>query len=129
MRNRKKLLTRVLVLLLSMPVLLVAFFVFIVGPVDTSKENSVQYAGVVESITEGPSYDIVFTMKDHPHTYYINRGLERGLDLASLQAELTGEQIELWYAKSWPMNGGHMTHLKHEGQVVFNEWKLANSGQ
>ena len=127
MANRKKVFYRFLVLLLAIPVLVVAFFVFIVGPVDSSRENSIQYAGVVASVAEGTSHDIVFRLKDHPHTYYINRGLESGLQLETLQKELTGQKIDLWYANSWPLKGGHITHLEHDGRIWFDEWQLADN--
>jgi hypothetical protein len=121
--KNKRTILRVLGVLISLPILFLAFLILVVGPVDTSKENSVQYAGVVENIYEGGTMDIVFALKDHPNTFYINRGLEHGFTLEELRADLLGKEVDLWYAKSWTTGiGGHMTRLEHNSKVLFNEW-------
>lgn len=124
MSSKKRNLLRIIGIALSLPILVLAFFVIVIGPVDTSRENSIQYAGVVESIHEGGTLDVVFRLRDHHNTFYINRGLEQGLDLEQLKADLIGEKVVLWYAKSWVSGeGGHITRLMHEEQVLFSEWK------
>lgn len=129
MFKSKRTLLRAIGIIISLPILVLAFFVFIIGPVNISKENSVQHAGVVENIREGGTLDIVFKLRDNPNTFYINRGLEQGFTLDELRADLLGEKVVLWYAKSWTTGeGGHMTRLTHDGNVLFNEWSEPVTG-
>jgi len=123
MRKHTKIIVRIISLLLAIPILVLAFMVFVIGPVDTSRANSVQFTGVISAIEEGSSYDIIFHFEDHPDRYYINRGLERGLTLQDLKNQLVGKEVILWHAKSWPGMGGHMTRLMHNDKVLFNEWE------
>ncbi len=89
--------------------------------VDTSQENSVAVTGVVTSIIEGPSYDIVFKLEGDDTRYYINRGVEQGLYIEDLQDELLGAEVELWVAQHPISNPRHITHLSH-GNIAFSEW-------
>lgn len=122
MNQNLKTILKVLGVLAGIPVLFLAFLIFVLGPVDTRKENSVEVKGEIVQIFEGPSYDIVFRVAGKPNTYYINRGIESGLELEALEHQLIGEQVSLWYAKSWPTSGGHITHLSFQGEVLYSEW-------
>ena len=110
-------------ILLAIPVSLAAFFLIVVGPVDISKDNCVLVKGTAVRIFEGPSYDIVFKLKEYDRVFYINRGIEQGLSVKGLQNDLLGQQVELWYAKSWPFDGGHMTQLQRRGKILYSEWE------
>lgn len=80
--------------------------------------------GFVEQISEGSSEDIVFKLHDSQNRYYINRGLEQGLDLADLRARLIGRKVTIKYPQYWSlMSGGstHLSKLEHNGQTVFSE--------
>ena len=58
--------------------------------------------GIIASIKEGGgAYDIVFKMQDDPKTYYINRGLQYGLNLDSLQRFFLNKKAALHYNKTW----------------------------
>ena len=52
----------------------------------------------ITKITEGPSYDIVFH-DDGTDYFYINRGLEHGLNLDSLNAKVLNKTVTLHLAK------------------------------
>ena len=52
----------------------------------------------ITKITEGPSYDIVFH-DDGTDYFYINRGLEYGLNLDSLNAKVLNKTVTLHLAK------------------------------
>lgn len=106
-------------LLVLLPFLLIALF----QPVDISRDNCKQITGIVEQIAEGTSYDIFFRLKDNPNRYYINRGLERGLTLPTLQQQLLGKEIDLWHAQSWQTSGGHITQVQIGEEVVYSEWE------
>lgn len=64
-------------------------------------ENTVSHFDYVEYVFEGPSSDIVFNLKDRQGYPYINRGLQRGLDLDVLKQELTNKYIEMKFVKHW----------------------------
>ena len=52
----------------------------------------------IKKITEGPSYDIVFH-DDGTDYFYINRGLEYGLNLDSLNTKVLNKTVTLHLAK------------------------------
>jgi len=52
----------------------------------------------IKKITEGPSYDIVFH-DDGTDYYYINRGLQQGLNLDSLNAKVLNKTVTLHLPK------------------------------
>jgi hypothetical protein len=52
----------------------------------------------ITKITEGPYYDIVFH-DDGTDYFYINRGLEYGLNLDSLNAKVLNKTVTLHLAK------------------------------
>lgn len=106
-------------LLVLLPFLLIVLF----SPVDIRKENCVQVMGKVETITEGTSYDVMVKLKDNRTIYYVNRGLERGLELTNLKKILEGQELELWYAKTWYLSGGHITQLQIGEEIIYSEWE------
>ncbi len=75
-------------------------------------------------ISAGTSNDIVFTDAQGDH-YYINRGLERGLNLDSLNAKVLNKTVTLHLAK---ILGGfvtseHIAQLSVDGQIIYTEFK------
>jgi len=90
--------------------------------VDTSKENSTPVTGVVIAVAEGPSNDILVQLDNHETMYYINRGIESGLEVESLSNELVGETITLWIGDQRLGTPSHITHLDH-GDVFYSEWQ------
>ena len=89
--------------------------------------DCVAVQGTVERIWEGSSYDVCFRLRNDPRTYYINRGLEQGLQLQQLKAELVGQPIDLWYVDLWtPMDPNSMSRhvsrvTRSDGEIVFDE--------
>ncbi len=102
-----------------LPFLCIAFL----QPVDTSKENCLQVAGIVEQLEEAGTKDIVFRLRDNPNLFYINRGLERGLTLPQLEQQLIGKKISLWHARSWQSTSQHIAHVQLGKEVIYSEWK------
>jgi len=104
------------------------YMIFIVkaGPVNTSKDNSVEVTGTVIQVYEGGVKDLAFKLKNNPNVYYINRALENGFDLHTIKNELVGEQITLWCAKSRrnPEGGGHMIQLQYKDSLYYTEWEV-----
>lgn len=109
-------------------IVLIAFFIIALIPVNTSKENAVEVSGTVKSVSEGGVKDLVFELENSKTTYYINRGLENGFDLAKAQTDFIGKEITLFYADSWtplaPLGttSKHISHAIVNEKVIYNEW-------
>jgi hypothetical protein len=109
-------------------VLIIAFFIIALIPIDTSMENSVKVTGTVKSVSEGGVRDMVFELENHKTSYYINRGFENGFDLAKARKDFEGKKITLFYADSWtPLapfgtTCKHITHAAVNDSVIFSEW-------
>ncbi len=121
-KQNKQLLLKVVSTLIAIPVLLIIFALVAIGPVDTSRSNCKQVEGVVEQISEATSYDIVFKLKDDNAIYYVNRGLERGLELNDLKAQLEGKKVSIWHAKTGYLEGGHITQVEAGEKIIYTEW-------
>jgi hypothetical protein len=76
---------------------------------------------VVRSISEGPSYDIIFH-SDSNDFYYINRGLENGLELDALRDSLLNKSVNLHLANTLVGSSNHIAQLSVDGQVVYTEF-------
>ncbi len=77
----------------------------------------------ITKIKEGTSYDIIF--KDtNGESYYINRGLERGLNLEALNTKVLNKTVTLHLAK---VLGGfatsnHIAQLSIGDAIIFTEF-------
>jgi hypothetical protein len=109
--------------------LLVLALFLVFKPNDHSKENSIQVNGVVKNITEGGVNDAVFELENDSITYYINRRLENGSDLAALKKEFLGKTVSIWFTNSWtPLapfgtKSKHITQLKSKDSIIYTEFK------
>lgn len=80
----------------------------------------------VTEVYEAGFKDIVFKLKGLDKQFYINRGLDRGLDLQELRASLTNKEILILYPKYWtpldPVNSiRHISKVEHDGKIIFTE--------
>lgn len=86
------------------------------------EECDVVTAKIVE-LREHPSLDIGFT-GDRGETFYINRGIESGLNLDSLNAKVLNKTVTLHLAK---IMGGvtsrHIAQLALDEEVIYTEFK------
>ncbi len=76
---------------------------------------------VVSQISEGTSYDIMFTATNGDF-YYINRGLEQGLDLEQLQDQLLNKKVNLHLAKTIAGTSNHIAQLAMNREVIYTEF-------
>ena len=80
----------------------------------------------ITKISEGSSYDIVFH-DDGTDFYYINRGLERGLNLDSLKTKVLNKTVTLHLAK---IMGGitseHISQMAVGDDIIFTEFETIN---
>lgn len=77
----------------------------------------------ITRITEGPSNDIVFH-DDGTDFYYINRGLERGLNLDSLNTKVLNKRVTLHLPKLFGgvVTSEHIAQLAIEDEIIFTEF-------
>ena len=90
---------------------------------NTKPEDCVVQTVKITKITEGASYDIVFH-DDGTDSFYINRGLEYGLNLDSLNAKVLNKTVTLHLAK---IMGGitseHISQLAIGDEIIYTEFK------
>ena len=102
-----------------------AILVFLPVPIPEDKDCLV-VKGTVAEIYEAGTKDMVFKLNGHERIYYVNRGLERGLNLKKLKAEMIGKEITIKYPRYWtPLDPGnsvrHISKIESKGRIVFTE--------
>ena len=97
-------------------------------PVSTpTPENCDVITGIAEEIRVGDGEaDIVVQMADDDAYYYINRGLESGLELSELRQSLEGHQITLAYVRHWSTlnlsgRNRHIAQISVGGEEIYSE--------
>jgi hypothetical protein len=75
----------------------------------------------IVKITEGSSYDIVFHDAGTDF-YYINRGLENGLNLDSLNAKVLNKTVTLHLPKLFYGTSEHIAQLAIDDEIIFTEF-------
>lgn len=107
--------------------LFVLLAIFTLCPVPTPPEKDcITIKGTVTHIYEGGVKDVVFVLDGRKETYYINRGLEQGLNLATLKKELEGKEITIKYPDYWSLldpgkSLRHISKIEYMGATVFSE--------
>jgi hypothetical protein len=104
-------------------VLTVGILVFRPVPIPNEKDCLIVQGSVIE-INEAGVKDIVFTITGQDKTFYINRGLERGLELQKLRAELIDKEVTIKYPKYWTPLGNsskHISKVESAGRTIFTE--------
>lgn len=120
-------------LFIGLGILFFVAAVLIFRPVPiVSEDTAIVETGIVSDIYEGGENDVVFRLENQKRRYYINRGLENGLELADLQERLIGREITLKYPDYWtPLDWNdeikHLSKVETEAEVIFNELKPARN--
>ena len=83
--------------------------------------------GCVEKITEAGTKDVCFKLEGERKIYYVNRGLENGLDLHQLRNELLNKVVTLKYPNHWTniFEGNfaiHIAKVEYEGKIIYSEF-------
>ncbi len=128
MKNMKtgKLFKQLLASIMIMAFITLLFLSFSPLPKATY-ENCEKITGEVINVFKGSGKnDIVINLKNDGNYYYVNRGLERGLNLEALQTQLINNNITLYYVKHWslldPYNKTrHVARLDFDGNKIYNE--------
>lgn len=84
-------------------------------------ENCEVVEVTIKKITKGSSYDIVFhdTGTDY---YYINRGLEQGLNLETLNAKVLNKTVTLHLPKLLFGTSEHIAQIAIDDEIIFTEF-------
>ncbi len=80
-------------------------------------------SGTVTAIYEAGDKDIVFKLQEHKNTFYINRGLERGLNLPNLKAVLLYKEILIKFPRHFSVGTKHISKIEAAGKTIFTELK------
>ena len=101
--------------------------VLVLRPVPIISENeAITETGIVSDIYEDGDNDIVFRLENNERIFYINRGLQNGLEINTLKEKLIGNPIILKYPKYWtPLDWNdkikHLSKVAFKDEIVFNE--------
>ena len=111
----------------SLIVLIIAVLIFRPVPIVTEK-NTISESGIVKEIYTNKGNDIIFILENVQRRFYINRGLEMGLELTDLKKRLIGNSIVMKYPKYWtPLDWNdkikHISKVEFNHEILFNELK------
>ena len=108
-------------------VLIIAVLIFRPVPI-VSESKAISEIGIVKEIYSNKGNDVIFIMLNTDRKFYINRGLENGLELNNLKEKLIGNSIVMKYPKYWtPLDWNnsikHLSKVKFKNEIIFNELK------
>ncbi len=112
----------------SLGFIFLVFITLALRPVpDATEDQCLITAGIVVDVYEAGTHDINFRLEGSDELFYINRGLESGLNLSEIRAALVGQKVELTYPKHWtPLDPFSKTHhlfkVQLGDQVVFSQF-------
>jgi len=75
----------------------------------------------ITEISERPGFDIVFN-ESSKDNFYINRGLENGLNLDSLNANILNKTVTLHLPKLFYGTSNHIAQLAIDNEIIFTEF-------
>jgi len=118
---------RVSILLLFLAFVIILFL--LVRPATINRENSIEVKAVVTGVSEGGLKDIVISLKDARDIYYINKGIEKGLNVDDLNKKLIKKSVTILYAKPrmlsrfGPMTDTRfITELRLDKEMIYSEF-------
>ena len=90
---------------------------------NASPENTLMTFGTIDEVHKAGEHGVVFTLEGDDRLYFIDKGLKRGLRFASLQEELPGKAVDIYYVKYWtPIDP--LSKVKHISKVNLNSTTL-----
>lgn len=109
-------------------VLIIALLYLAFRPIPVSRDNSIVINTTVDKVSEGSEDNIILKLNNVSGIFYINHGLQKGLDLDTLQKELQNHEVSVLYLKSnffsgfSPVKGTkYITELKLGERVIYSE--------
>ena len=128
-KTKKKLSKLIKITLVSFSLIILIIAVLIFRPVPiVSESNAISEIGIVKEIYSNKGNDVIFVMQNTDRRFYINRGLENGLELNNLKEKLIGNSIVVKYPKYWtPLDWNdkikHISKVEFNNEILFNELK------
>ena len=106
---------------------IIAVLIFRPVPI-VSESKAISEIGIVKEIYTNKGNDVIFIMLNTERKFYINRGLEYGLELDNLKEKLIGNPIVMKYPKYWtPLDWNnsirHISKVEFKNEIIFNELK------
>ena len=106
---------------------IIAVLIFRPVPI-VSESKAISEIGIVKEIYSNKGNDVIFVMLNTDRKFYINRGLENGLELNNLKEKLIGNSIVMKYPKYWtPLDWNnsirHISKVEFKNEIIFNELK------
>ena len=122
-----KIIMKYCLVLIGIIFLMVAVLILRPVPV-VSEDEAIIEEGIVAEIYEAGTKDLVFKLENNGRIFYVNRGLEMGLELDILREKLIGNAIILKYPEYWtPLDWNdrikHISKVEYNNEIVFNELK------
>jgi hypothetical protein len=109
-------------------VLIIALLYLAFRPIPVSRDNSIVISTTVDKVSEGSEDNIILKLNNTSGIFYINHGLQKGLNLDTLQQELQNREVSVLYLKSnffsgfSPVKGTkYITELKVGDRVIYSE--------
>ncbi len=89
-------------------------------------DDVMKIEGIVINVQEASGYDIVITLENDEHYYYINRGMLHGLTVEQLNTDILNKKVTLYAIKRWTIftrdgNMGHIAKLLIDNKELYNE--------
>lgn len=122
-----KKIAKIILISFSLIILIIAVLIFRPVPI-VSENRTISESGIVTEIYSNKGNDVIFVMENTERKFYINRGLENGLELKNLKEKLIGNPIVVKYPKYWtPLDWNnsikHISKVECNDEIVFNELK------
>lgn len=113
----------------SIFVLLVVILALVFRPVPhPSPENTIKANGTIEEVSMAGDDDLIIKLRGDDRLYFIDEGLKPGRSLSSIQGELSGKAVEIYYVRYWtPLDP--LSRLKHISKVDINQTTLYPVGK
>tara|TARA_R100001369_G_C3314535_1_gene167865 strand:+ start:1054 stop:1428 length:375 start_codon:yes stop_codon:yes gene_type:complete len=116
---------KIILISFSLIILIIAILIFRPVPI-VSENKTISESGIVKEIYSNKGNDIIFVLENIERRFYINRGLENGLELNNLKQKLIGNSIVVKYPKYWtPLDWNnsikHISKVEFNDEIVFNE--------
>lgn len=97
-------------------------------PIPVSRDNSIVINTTIDKVSQGSEDNIILKLNNTSGIFYINHGLQKGLNLDTLQKELQNREVSVLYLKSnffsgfSPVKGTkYITELKLGDKVIYSE--------
>ncbi|MDP3467767.1 MAG: hypothetical protein Q8S11_05500 [Daejeonella sp.] len=109
-------------------VLIIALLYLAFRPIPVSRDNSIVINTTIDKVSEGSEDNIILKLNNASGIFYINHGLQKGLNLDTLQKELLSREVTVLYLKSGFFSGfspvkstRYITELKLGDKVIYSE--------